>query len=374
MAAHSKGDGLSADSRNDMIMTSSASTQISTLTTESIRLKKTFPRKWLLLGILLPAVIVAGLFATRQYNLYRFHLEKQMRFMMDTYVTVYAIGPKTKTQPAANAALDRMQAVNDKFSMHNPDSPVYAFNIRNVPITDREILDVVKLALQIAKDTDGAFDITVAPLLDLWGFYSRSFRVPEPEEIQRCLNRVSYSNLLLSDTELQKKSADVKIDLGGIAKGYAIGQAAKVFIDHGVTSALMVAGGDVYALGKRANELWKIGLRNPRGDGVLGYLEVHDMAVMGSGDYERFFEHEGKRYHHIFNPKTGYPAEGLSGSFMLGPDPAVANAWNTAIFVMGPEKGLRLVERIPGMEAVMVTASGQIIYSSGLKDALKGIE
>jgi thiamine biosynthesis lipoprotein len=267
-----------------------------------------------------------------------------------------------------------MQAVDAKFSMHNPDSPVHAFNNHNVPITDREILDLVALALQIAKDTDGAFDITVAPLLELWGFYSRSFRLPGPEEIQRCLNLVGYSNLILSGTELQKKKADVKIDLGGIAKGYAIGQAAKVFRDHGVTSALMVAGGDIYALGKKADQLWKVGLRNPRGDGVLGYLEVQDLAVMGSGDYERFFIHEGKRYHHIFDPKTGYPTEGLSGSFMVGPDPTVANAWNTAIFVMGPEKGLNLVERIPGMEAVMVTTSGQIIYSSGLAHALKAIE
>lgn len=355
-------------------MTSNASTQISSFATENFRVKKAHPRKWLFLGMLLAAVILAGLFATRQYNLYRFHLEKQMHFMMDTYVTVYAIGPKTKTQPAINAALDRMQAVDAKFSMHNPDSPVHAFNNHNVPITDREILDLVALALQIAKDTDGAFDITVAPLLELWGFYSRSFRLPGPEEIQRCLNLVGYSNLILSDTELQKKKADVKIDLGGIAKGYAIGQAAKVFGDHGVTSALMVAGGDIYALGKKADQLWKVGLRNPRGDGVLGYLEVQDLAVMGSGDYERFFIHEGKRYHHIFDPKTGYPTEGLSGSFMVGPDPTVANAWNTAIFVMGPEKGLNLVERIPGMEAVMVTTSGQIIYSSGLAHALKAIE
>jgi len=337
-------------------------------------LKKTLPRKWLLLGILLPGVILAGLFATRQYNLYRFHLEKQMRFMMDTYVTVYAIGPEAKTQPAINAALERMQAVEAKFSMHNPDSPVYAFNNQNVPITDREILDLVKLALQIAKDTDGAFDITVAPLLELWGFYSRSFRVPAPEEIQQCLNHVGYSNLILSDTALQKKKADVKIDLGGIAKGYAISQAAKVFRDQGVTSALVMAGGDIYALGKKADELWKVGLRNPRGDGVLGYLEVQDMAVMGSGDYERFFMHDGKRYHHIFNPKTGYPAEGLTGSFMVGPDPTVANAWNTSLFVMGPEKGLALVERIIGMETIMVTTSGKIIYSSGLAQALKGME
>ena len=355
-------------------MTSNALTQISTFTTESFHVKKTLPRKWLLLGILLPAAILAGLFATRQYNLYRFHLEKQMRFMMDTYVTVYAIGPKTDTLPAINAALDRMQEVDDKFSSHIPGGPVYAFNNQNVPITDREVLDVVALALQISKDTDGAFDITVQPLLELFGFYGPPFRLPEPEEIQQCLERVGYANLILSDTELRKKRPDIKIDMGSIAKGYAVSQAAQVLRDHGVTSALVQAGGDIYALGKKVDQLWKIGLRNPRGDGVLGYLDVQDLAVMGSGDYERFFMHEGKRYHHIFNPKTGYPAEGLSATFLVYQDPKVANAWNTAIFVLGPEKGLKIVERIPGMEAILVTTSGQTIYSSGLTDGLKAIE
>jgi thiamine biosynthesis lipoprotein len=355
-------------------MQSNASSQISTFTTEVFRVKKKRPLKWLGFGIVLFAVILAGLFATRQYNLYRFHLEKQIRFMMDTYVTVYAIGSKAKTLPAINAAMDRMQAVDAKFNSRNPESPVYAFNVQNVPITDREILDVVTLALQIAKDTDGAFDITVEPLIELWRFYGDSPRLPGPEEIQNCLKQVGYSNLVLSDTELHKKRADVRIDLGAIAKGYAVGQAAKVLRDQGVTSALIDAGGDVYALGKKAGELWKVGIRKPRGDEILGYLEIQDLAVMGSGDYERFFMRDGKRYHHIFDPKTGYPAAGLSGTTLVHPDPMVADAWNTAIFVLGPEKGLDLVERIPGMEALMVTTSGKVIYSSGLAHALKAID
>lgn len=337
-------------------------------------MKKKRSLKWLGFGIVLFAVLLAGLFAIRQYNLYRFHLEKQIRFMMDTYVTVYTIGPRAKTVPAINAALDRMQAVDAKFNSRNPGSPVYAFNVRNVPITDREILDVVKLALQIAKDTDGAFDITVEPLIELWGFYGDSPRLPEPEEIQNCLKKVGYSNLVLSDNQLQKKKADVRIDLGAIAKGYAIGQAAEVLKDQGVTSALIDAGGDIYALGTKASEMWKVGIRNPRGDKILGYLEVEDLAVMGSGDYERFFERDGKRYHHIFDPRTGYPAAGLSGTTLVHPDPMVADGWNTALFVLGPEKGLDLVERIPGMEVLMVTTAGKVVYSSGLAHALKAID
>ncbi len=355
-------------------MQSNAKSPISTFTTEGFRVNKKRPLRWLGFGLVLLTVFLAGLFAIRQYNLYRNHLEKQIRFMMDTYVTVYTIGPKAKAVPAINAALDRMQTVDAKFNSRNPDSPVYAFNDRNVPITDREILEVVSLALQIAKDTDGAFDITIEPLIELWGFYGDSPRLPEPEEIRNCLKQVGYANLVLSDTQLQKKKAGVRIDLGAIAKGYAIGQAAKVLRDQGVASALIDAGGDIYALGEKAGELWKVGIRNPRGDKILGYLEVEDLAVMGSGNYERFFEQDGKRYHHIFDPKTGYPAAGLSGTTLVHPDPMVADAWNTAIFVLGPEKGLALVERIPGMEALMVTTAGKLVYSSGLAHALKKID
>ena len=355
-------------------MTSNAISKSAAGSPGSSRVRKKPSRKWFMLALLLPAAIVAGLFATREYNRYRFHLEKQTRFMMDTYVTVYAVGPRSKTLAPVNDALDRMQAVDAKFDSLNPDSPVYQFNRGNVPITDREILEVVSLALQIAKDTGGAFDITVAPLIELWGFYGDAPALPAPTAIERCLDQVGYTNLVLTGAGLEKKRADVQIDLGAIAKGYAVSQAAQELKQQGVTSALIDAGGDIYAIGQKAGNLWKVGIRKPRGDDILGYLEIADLAVMGSGDYERFFMSGGERYHHIFDPRTGYPAKGLSGTTVVHPDPTVADAWNTAIFVLGPEKGLDLVERIPGLETVMVTTSGEIIYSSGLDHALKAIE
>jgi thiamine biosynthesis lipoprotein len=188
------------------------------------------------------------------------------------------------------------------------------------------------------------------------------------------LSRVGYQHLAIKKGTLQKDKADVQIDLGAIAKGYGVLQAAAVLKKKGVSSALINAGGDVYAMGKKGRDMWKVGLRSPRGDDILGYLEVEDLAVMGSGDYERFFIEDGKRYHHIFDPKTGYPAEGLSATTLVHPDPMVADAWNTAIFVLGPDNGLKWVEKISGMEAVMVTTAGDIIYSSGLKNALHVIE
>ena len=331
--------------------------------------KKTFFKK-LTLPLLLVIALFFFLLGYRYYNLYRFHLEKRTRFMMDTYVTIYAIGPKSISLPAINSALNRMQEVDTKFNSQNPLSAVYAFNHQGVPITDGEILEVVHLALQIAQDSDGAFDITVAPLIDLWGFYGKSPHLPTKAEISDCLSKVGYGYLVLKDHRLEKSKAGVMIDLGGIAKGYAIREAARVLKKEGVTSALIDAGGDVHAIGKKGRDLWKIGLRSPRGDDILGYVEVEDLAVMGSGDYERFFIKNDIRYHHIFNPKTGYPVQGVSSTTLIHPDPMVADAWNTAIYVLGPDKGLKFAERIAEMEALMVTASGEITYTSGLKNAL----
>lgn len=322
--------------------------------------------------ILIGVLFVASL-AIRIYNSHRFHLERQTRVMMDTYVSIYAVGPKRVTSRAIDVALNRMQEVDRKFSIHNSKSPVYAFNHQGVPITDQEILMVVRRALEVARDSEGAFDITIGPLSELWGFYGESPHIPSAQAIKETMGRVGYRYLLVEEGRLQKAKESIRIDLGGIAKGYGVREAARVLREEGVSSALIDAGGDVYALGKRGRKLWKVGIRSPREEDLLGYLEVEDLAVMGSGDYERFFIKDGKRYHHIFDPKTGYPAEGLSGLTLVHPDPLEADAWNTALFVLGAKRGLEMVERTPGMEAIMVTKSGEVLYSSGMKNRLNPI-
>lgn len=325
------------------------------------------------LALILVFVLFGASLAFRYYNLHRYHLEKQTRFMMDTYVTVFAVGPKKTTSRAIDLALDRMQEIDTKFNLLNPKSQIYAFNHRSEPISDKEIVELVRLALEIARASDGAFDITIAPLVELWGFYGGSPHLPQEQEIRACLTRVGYQYLSLVNSRIEKTKMDVNIDLGGIAKGYAVSQAAKVLKEEGVDSALIDAGGDVYALGKKGNGSWKVGIKNPRADDLLGYVEVENLAVMGSGDYERFFEKDGRRYHHIFNPKTGYPTEGVIGTTLLHADPVLASAWSKPIFVLGPERGMKLVERIPGMEAFVVRSSGEVLYSAGLKHALQSI-
>jgi thiamine biosynthesis lipoprotein len=331
-------------------------------------------RKIVLPTLVFLGLVAATLFGIRAWNLHRFHVETGRRMMMDTLVTIQAVGPLSVTAPAMERAFRRMEEIDAKFNVHRPGSPIHVFNTVGTPITDPEILGVVRAALEISRRTDGAFDPTIAPLIERWGFYDDAPRVPAPEEIAECLDRIGYENLILSEDRLEKARPDVHIDLGAIAKGHAIAEAVTELRAGGVTSALVDAGGDVYALGKKGNRFWRVGIKNPReeGNAVLGHLEAEDLAVVGSGDYERYFSENGARYHHIFDPRTGYPAGGLSGITVISPDPVAADGWATALFVLGPEAGMRQIETLTDLEAVMVTTSGEKILSSGLRgDTLK---
>ncbi len=334
--------------------------------------KRSVPKgtKWL---VVLLASAVIGLLGFRAYNASRFHVGRQTRFLMNTHVTIQAVGPERVVGPAIAAAMDRMAAVADRFDIHHPESPIHAFNERGVPITDPEILSVAALALEIGRRTGGAFDITVSPLVDLWGFYGETPALPDGEAVRKRLELVGARHLNLSEGRLTKTRPGVRIDLGGIAKGHTIAQGVRTLAEKGVRQALIDAGGDVYAMGGKGKGRWEVGLKNPRGEDLLGSVEIADLAVMGSGDYERGFTHEGRRYHHILNPKTGYPARGLSGATLFFPEPTAADAWCTALFVLGPEQGMWVVERIDGMEAILVTESGERLLSSGLDKMLKPI-
>ncbi|MDD5465283.1 MAG: FAD:protein FMN transferase [Candidatus Omnitrophica bacterium] len=318
----------------------------------------------ILLSILIIAIITVGAFWIMRGS--QAAPEQQRRVMMTTYVTIYAYGSKPAVSKAIDQAFQRMQEVADKFNAHNPDSPLYAFNQNGTPIKDKEILRVIKIAQDISKQSDGAFDITVYPLVKLWGFYGEdSGQIPPADKITEALSRIGYKHLILANGQLKRDNENILIDLGGIAKGYVVGQGIQALKKAGVNSAIIQAGGDIYALGHKKEKPWKIGIRHPRKEGILGYLEVVDQAVMGSGDYERFFIKGSKRYNHIIDPKTGYPAKEAIGVTVIYPDPAVADAWGPALSILGPD-GLKIVEKIPGMEAIIVTGSGKLLYTSGL--------
>jgi thiamine biosynthesis lipoprotein len=373
--------------------------------------------------ISLIVIVIAGSVLVLSKAGNRDSLDEQTRFLMDTYCTIQAYGPGRDVHKAVSKALDRMEEIDKEFNALNPLSPIYAFNKKNIPVTDHEILGVVKLAQQVSEECDGAFDITVYPLGELWGFYSGDSldmpdkvfkkddgsttdqempeivklaqqineqsddtlaitvypleeswgpdRLPEKEEIDDCMSRVGYKNIVLKNGKLIKVNQDVYIDLGAIAKGYAIEEASKVLKAEGIKSALIDAGGDIYAMGEVEGKGWGIGIRDPRGEGVIAVIQGSDLAVVTSGDYERFFVRDGIRYCHIVDPRTGYPSRKLISVTVIHPLPMIADAWATALFVVGAEEGIKLVEQIPDMETLMVTPDEQVLYSSGLKENLE---
>jgi thiamine biosynthesis lipoprotein len=284
-------------------------------------------------------------------------VERRTRFLMDTVCTI-----QVPRQPGAGeaieAAFNRMAVLDVKFNALNPASPIHAFNERNQPIQDPEIVTLVQTACDVARQSGGAFDVTVYPLCEAWGFYTAHPRLPSPDQIRQALADVGWQNLAIRNQELIKLRPGVKIDLGGIAKGYAAGEAAKVLEAHGIRSALIDAGGNIVALGNPIGRKWEVGIRNPRGDGVVGSLGVSDMAVVTSGDYERFFESDGVRYPHILDPRTGYPARELASVTIVHTNSALADALSTATFVLGLNRGLQLVNAYPGTQALLITTNG----------------
>ncbi len=293
-------------------------------------------------------------------------LQSQTRFLMDTFCTIKVPGD-IEVLKSIEKALDRIEEIDRKFNILNPESPLYDFNNNDTPITDEEIIDLVEVALQVCEKSDGAYDITIYPIIDLWGFFSDSPSIPLKETIDDLLIETGYQNLKIVDGTLVKINKKVKIDLGSIAKGYAISEALEVLKQAKIESALIDAGGDIYALGKYNDKPWKIGIKNPRGEGVIGALELSDMAVVTSGDYERFFEEDGIRYHHIIDPRTGYPTNELASVTVISQDMALADAWSTAIFVLGKERGLKTVENIKSIQTLLVSAEGEKFYSTDMQ-------
>lgn len=293
-------------------------------------------------------------------------IQQASRFIMGTVCTIQVPGPPAGRAAIAKA-LDRLEECDRKFSVFIPSSPVARFNQAGTPIDDPEVVALIAQAVEVSRLSAGAFDITVFPLVELWGFYGAASRQPAPGEIAAALRKIGWQNIVIANGRVTKKNAELKIDLGAIAKGYAVGAAAEALRANNIHDALIDAGGDIYALGKLNNKPWQVGIRHPRARGILGRLDLSDLSVATSGDYAQFFIKGRARYHHIFDPRTGYPATNLASVSVIGRDAALADAWSTALFVMGPEKGMRLVAASTNLAAIMITAAGQVLLSPGLK-------
>lgn len=297
---------------------------------------------------------------------------ERTEFMMDTIVKITYFQPAHL--PAVEAALSAMRDVERKMSAHLETSEVSAINraagMHPVQVSP-ETLATIRLGLEVGRLTGGAFDITIKPLMDLWAIGRRGEQLPAPGAVEEKRRLVDYRRVRVDEArrEVMLEQAGMALDLGGIAKGYAVDAAARVLSEHGVTEALINAGGDIFVLGQRArNRAWRIAVQHPRRlDDFIAILELRSIAVVTSGDYQRFIDVDGRRYHHILDPRTGAPARGLVSATTVAPSAALADAWSTALFVLGPERGLELIRQVPGVDALVVTPAGGVSYTPGLR-------
>ena len=297
-------------------------------------------------------------------------------FLMDTFVSIRAVG--LNPEQAIQAAFDEMHEIESLMSRHIPDSDVSRINQAAggdpVRVND-ETFHVVEEAIRWADLTQGAFDITIGPLMDVWGFGGENPTVPTVEEIEQARALVGW-DLVELDSEnrtVRLPMQGMSIDLGGIAKGYAALKGAQALSECGISHALIDAGGNIVTIGSRPDgEPWQIGIRDPRGesmnDTVGPTLSVANHAVATSGDYERFFEHDGKRYHHILDPKIGMPVEMVRSVTVLAEDALCADMLSTAVFVLGPDEGIKFVETLEGISAMIVDSAGNTIFSTGFNE------
>ena len=297
--------------------------------------------------ILLFYCSIVLLFGCQNQKLY-----KDTQLMLGTFVEV--ISPHRQ---APGIVFIEIKRIENLLSKYNPESEVSKLNkLGNLKVSP-ETFYIIKKSKEFWQVSDGAFDITVAPLVDLWGFTDKKYSVPEEERIKNVLELVGTDKIIfnIDDNVIKFSVSGMKIDLGAIAKGYAVDCAVKKLKENNIKSCLINAGGQIYALGDKFGLTWKIAVRNPRGKDVIDYLALKDKAVSTSGDYEQYFIKGKKRYAHIFNPKTGYPADsGVISVTVIAQDGITCDALSTAIFVLGKEKGQELAQKFPGVEVRII--------------------
>lgn len=301
------------------------------------------------------------------------------QFLMDTLISikVYGSDPENNRNAvaAAYAEMHRIAGLADSFPQPGTaacaDSDVCRINQQagTAPVrVDPDTMAMLLLAKKYGDLSDGAFDVTIGPLMELWGF-GKNPRIPSPEQIRSALELVGSRDLLLDEKNQTAflRRRGMKLDLGAIAKGYATEKALQAIKKQGIRKALIDAGGNIRVLGSNPhNSPWRIGIKDPRkSDGIVAILSLEDTSAVTSGDYYRFFEVGGKRYHHILDPRSGYPAVENMAVTAITTDAGLADILSTVFFILPPETALKTAARMGGA-VFLVTADRRILHTPSL--------
>jgi len=291
--------------------------------------------------------------------------EEKTIFAMDTVMTLKAYGKNAVA--AVEEAQEKLYELDGL--LDRCDGEISKLNF----VCETEVSDttaeVVEKALEMCEQTDGAFDITLSPITDKWGFYDKKYNVPTKEELDALLEFTGYKNIEINGNILHSNNG-ATIDLGGIAKGYASDCVADIFRKHGIKSGIVSLGGNVETIGKRPDgKKWSVAIQSPdNAEEYIGIVKSQDNAVITSGDYQRYFEENGQKYHHIINPENGYPVKnGLRSVTVVCKDAARGDALSTALFVMGFEKGREYWKSNSDFGVIFVTDNGEILVTEDVE-------
>ncbi len=295
--------------------------------------------------------------------------------IMGTRITVELWSEdRAKAEEGIDAVLDEMRHIDDSMSTYKPTSEVSKVNAKAadgpLPIS-KELFGLLTTAKEYSVLTDGAFDITYASVGYMYDF--RKHLHPDEAQIDRALPAVNFRHVILDarNQTVRFSQKGVRIDLGGIAKGYSVDRGIDVLKARGFTRAYVSAGGDSRIIGDRFGKPWMVGIRDPRkGEGtVIRQIPLADAAISTSGDYERFFEENGVRYHHIIDPHTGHSASKVLSATIIGSYATRTDGLSKTAFVLGPEKAMEIYNRIDDIDAIIVKLDGTVIYSKGIEPA-----
>lgn len=304
---------------------------------------------------------------------------KESRFLLNTVVDVVVVGEREEAEEGIRSAFEEIEQLERLLSPYKDDSEISLINRFGASRVSSDTLELVEQAIRYGDITKGALDITIGPIMALWGFKTGNYRIPTDQEIAKGLSLVDYKKIIVNraKSEIRLSMPGMSIDPGAIAVGFAVDKAINRLKEMGLRNALINAGGEIYALGNPpGRRAWRIGIRHPRlPNGIIGIAELKDRAVSTSGDYENFFELKGKRYCHIMNPKTGKPVQGIMSVTVFADNTTKADALSTAIFPMGAKKGMELIESLQDVECLIITGSSmddiEILMSDGLKDKVQ---
>jgi thiamine biosynthesis lipoprotein len=303
---------------------------------------------------------------------------KRAQMHMGTLVTITSVArSEAAAQAAATAGFSEIHRLEQLLSTWIPTSELSRVNtsagVKPVHVSP-ETLTVVQRAIQVAEMTDGGFNIAIGPAVDAWSVIEGR-RIPTESELEALRPLVDLQAIHIDEREqtIYLGKTGMRIDVGGIGKGYAADQAVDALRSAGAIAGVVALSGDIKTFGRSpGGKMFPVGIQHPRKDGsVLAWIDLQDEAISTAGDYERFFEREGVRYHHILDPRTLQPARSCQSVTVIAREGVWADGLDTGIFVMGPERGMELVEQLPDVEAIIVDAEGRLLVSSGLKQRIR---